>query len=201
MATPSSTPTHSRRAREDRRKQLIGIGLRLLTTTPIQQLTIDEVAKVAGISRSLLFHYFPTKRDYYVEVVRAASRRLLRATRVDPALPPHERLTGMVTGYVSFIDRRLDPFVALFRGSAGDDWARTIYEETRERLTATVLDATLRGDCPDLVRMAARSWLAFVEDMTVEWSQNKVVDRDQLVALLVDAFEELVGMAEKTAAE
>ena len=48
------------------------IGLELLPTTPVQELTIDEVARRAGISRSLLFHYFATKRDYYTAVTRAA---------------------------------------------------------------------------------------------------------------------------------
>ena len=74
--------TATRRVRQDpheRRKQLIGIGLRMLTKRPLHQVTIDEVAAEAGISRSLLFHYFPTKRDYFTEVVRAAGRRLLRA--------------------------------------------------------------------------------------------------------------------------
>ena len=57
----------------DRRAQLVQIGLELLPTTPVQELTIDEVARRAGISRSLLFHYFDTKRDYYTAVTRAAA--------------------------------------------------------------------------------------------------------------------------------
>src|SRR4051812_41198050 len=61
---------------EDRRKQLVGIGLMMLRTQPIHELSIDAVAAEAGISRGLLFHYFPTKRDFYVEVMSAAGRRL-----------------------------------------------------------------------------------------------------------------------------
>lgn len=196
MAEPTTAPTRSRRTPEDRRKQLIGIGLQLLTTVPIQQLTIDEVAKVAGISRSLLFHYFPTKRDYYVAVVRAASHRLLKSTRHDPELPPAERLTGVLTGYVSFIDRRREPYLALFRGTSGDDWAREIYEETRDQLTTAALAAAGRADCPDLVRMAVRGWLSYVEDVTLGWSEHKVVDRDVLVAMFVAAFDALTGQAD-----
>ena len=62
-----------RRSADDRRAQLVQIGLELLPTTPVQELTIDEVARRAGISRSLLFHYFATKRDYYTAVTRAAA--------------------------------------------------------------------------------------------------------------------------------
>ena len=62
-----------RRSAGDRRAQLVQIGLELLPTTPVQELTFDEVARRAGISRSLLFHYFATKRDYYTAVTRAAA--------------------------------------------------------------------------------------------------------------------------------
>lgn len=196
MAEPTAPPTRSRRTPEDRRNQLIGIGLRLLTTVPIQQLTIDEVAKVAGISRSLLFHYFPTKRDYYAAVVRAASHRLLRSTRVAADVPPAERLTAALTGYVSFIDRRREPYLALFRATSGDDWAREIYQDTRDQLTATVLAAAGRTDCPPLVRMAVRGWLAYVEDVTLDWSEHKVVGQDALVAMFVAALDTLTDQAD-----
>src|SRR3712207_9190588 len=70
-------PPRLRRRAGDRRAQLVQIGLDLLPTTPVQELTIDEVARRAGISRSLLFHYFATKRDYYTAVTRAAADVLL----------------------------------------------------------------------------------------------------------------------------
>ena len=76
-------PPRLRRTADDRRAQLVQIGLELLPTTPVQELTIDEVARRAGISRSLLFHYFATKREYYTAVTRAAADLLLRA----PAAP------------------------------------------------------------------------------------------------------------------
>ena len=70
--------TRSRLSPEDRRRQLLGIGLRMLVDKPIQDLSLDAVAGEAGISRSLLFHYFPTKTDYYDAVIGAAVRRVLR---------------------------------------------------------------------------------------------------------------------------
>ena len=63
---------------QDRRRQLLGIGLSKIVETPIQDLSMDEVAAEAGISRSLLFHYFPTKTDFYLACIAAAGRRMLR---------------------------------------------------------------------------------------------------------------------------
>ena len=69
-------PPRLRRTAGDRRAQLVQIGLELLPTTPVQELTIDEVARRAGISRSLLFHYFASKREYYTAVIQAAAELL-----------------------------------------------------------------------------------------------------------------------------
>src|SRR5204863_260541 len=74
---------------EDRRRQLLGIGLRMLVEKPIQDLPLDAVAAEAGISRGLLFHYFPTKTDYYDAVIDAALRRVLRNISPDGIVDPH----------------------------------------------------------------------------------------------------------------
>ena len=63
---------------DERRRQLVEIGWRLLQSRPIHEMALDEVAAEAGISRTLLFHYFPTKGDFYAAVVQSAGEHLLR---------------------------------------------------------------------------------------------------------------------------
>ncbi len=126
----SVTPSDSTAA--DARKQLVGIGLQMLRTQPIHELSIDAVAAEAGISRGLLFHYFPTKRDFYVEVMSAAGRRLLRVTKPDPSLPPEEQLREMLLAFVAFVTRRRDSYISFVRGAAGGDvFVVEMYEATR----------------------------------------------------------------------
>ena len=84
----SRTPT----SQDERRRQLLGIGLRMLVEKPIQDLSLDAVAAEAGISRGLLFHYFPTKTDYYDAVVAAALRRVTRNIAPDPEADPETAL-------------------------------------------------------------------------------------------------------------
>src|SRR5438552_2680868 len=84
---------------EDRRRQLVGIGLRKFVERPVQELSLDEVAAEAGVSRGLLFHYFPTKTDYHRAVVEAAPRRARRALHARPrparGHEPRRDLTGL----------------------------------------------------------------------------------------------------------
>ncbi|MGH3738290.1 MAG: TetR/AcrR family transcriptional regulator [Micromonosporaceae bacterium] len=194
MTTPQS---RSRMPADDRRRQLVGIGLRMLTERPIQELSIDQVAAAAGISRGLLFHYFPNKRAFYVAVVRAAARRMLRECEPDPEAPPRRQLEQMLTGYLGFLERRRDPYVALFRGTAGGaDYVREIYEETRDAFTRRALHA-LGLDAPTpLVVLAVRAWFCFVEDAALSWTVERPVERDALVAVLVSSLDALVTAAE-----
>ncbi|HEY3509897.1 MAG TPA: TetR/AcrR family transcriptional regulator, partial [Kribbella sp.] len=125
---------------DDRKKQLVKIGLMMLRTKPIHELSIDEIASAAGISRGLLFHYFPSKRDYYVAVISAAGRRLLRVTKPDDSLAPEQQLREMLTQFVAFIERRRAAYISFVRGAAGgDDFAVEVYDATRASLTKRIL--------------------------------------------------------------
>ena len=190
--TQVTRPTRTRRTAEDRRRQLIGIGLRMLTTRPIHDITVDDVAAEAGIARSLLFHYFPTKQDYYVEVVRAAGRRMLRATRVDPDTPAPQRLRAIVEGYIAFLTRRRSQYVGLFRAGGQGDWVRAVHDETQTALTERTLAALGLVEPDEVTELAVRAWWAFAEELTIEWTGRARTDLDALADLLLTTLDGLV---------
>src|SRR6187549_1117002 len=82
---------------DERRRQLVAIGLAKIVETPIQDLSMDDIATEAGISRGLLFHYFPTKTDFYLACIAAAGRRILRNTAPDESDPGPAQVRTMVT--------------------------------------------------------------------------------------------------------
>src|SRR3954454_1151042 len=140
--TSAPGPARLRRTAGDRRAQLVQIGLELLPTTPVQELTIDEVARRAGISRSLLFHYFATKREYYTAVTRAAADLLWEHLIPAPGTSPQQRVSGMLDRYVGWVETFRETHLAFVRGAAGGDpWVSEVYEETRGRLVEVALTA------------------------------------------------------------
>ena len=98
VEVPASAPPVVRRrlSADERRRQLVGIGLAMIVETPIQDLSMDDIATEAGISRGLLFHYFPTKTDFYLACIAAAGRRILRTTGRWASLRPRARTTRSV---------------------------------------------------------------------------------------------------------
>ena len=190
--SPAGGPAPQRRTADDRRAQLVRIGLELLPTTPVQELTIDEVARRAGISRSLLFHYFATKRDYYTAVTRAAADLLWAHLLPTPGTPAEQQISGMLDRYVDWVETYRDSHLAFVRGAAGGDpWVSEVYEDTRARLVDVAL-ATLGLPDDALRRQLVLAWFAFTEDLVGQWTRDPTtMTRDELLTLLRDVLDRL----------
>jgi AcrR family transcriptional regulator len=187
-----TAPRPLRRSAGDRRAQLVQIGLELLPTTPVQELTIDEVARRAGISRSLLFHYFATKRDYYTAVTRAAADLLLEHLLPEPGSSSEDQVTGMLDRYVGWVETFRETHLAFVRGAGGGDpWVSEVYEDTRNRLVQVALEAL---DLPDdaLRRQLVLAWFAFTEDLVGSWALQPTMPRPGLLDLLREVLDRLV---------
>jgi AcrR family transcriptional regulator len=195
-ATLPDPPRRTRLTRDDRRRQLLGIGLARLVDTPIQDLSIDEVAAEAGISRGLLFHYFPTKRDFYRECVEAAGRRILRNTAPDPGLPAADQVRQMVRLFVEQIDRRRAFYLSLLHGTGAADVSLVeVYDAIWDEATARVVAAL---GLPPSGRAVVHAWWAYVEDRALDWSavDPRRRDRtlDEIVGHGVAALDALVAL-------
>src|SRR5438445_6224051 len=82
---PAAKPDRLRLATDERRAQLVELGKRIFNERAYDEISIDEIAAAAGISKGLLYHYFSSKRVFYVESVRAAAREMIERTA-----PPRE---------------------------------------------------------------------------------------------------------------
>ena len=176
-------PVRRRLSADDRRRQLVGIGLAKIVETPIQDLSLDEVAAEAGISRGLLFHYFPTKTDFYLACISAAGRRMLRTTAPDEDLPPEEQVESITRLMIEQIERRRDFYLALVHGhGVADPRVSEVMDSVREGSTDRVVRAL---DVPPPQRDVVRAWWAYTEDRALTWSAVPTGERPVPVSALV----------------
>ncbi len=169
--------TRTRLSQDERRRQLLGIGLRMLVEKPIQDLSLDAVAAEAAISRGLLFHYFPTKTDYYDAVVGAALRRVLRNISPDPDVDPDAALRQFVERFYSQIERRREFYLALVFGSGAISLGGEGVESHRMTVTRRMADALGLG--PESTPVV-HGWTAYVEDRALLWSGTADAERAPL---------------------
>jgi AcrR family transcriptional regulator len=189
VAVPTSAgAARARMSADDRRAQLVAVGLDLLATRPIHEMAVDEVAAEAGISRTLLFHYFPTKSDYYAAVVQAAAEKVLRPDLEPVGDTPHERVRGMVAGFLRAVERRRDQYVALVRGaSGGDPKVLELVDAIRASLVPRWLAAAEVADADARTVLMVRGFLASLEEVALVWDRVSV-PHDEVVDGLVAAF-------------
>ena len=170
------------------REQLLGVGRRLFQERAFDEISIDDIAAAAGVSKGLLYHYFEGKRGLYVATVRAEAATLLAATEPQP-----DELDAGLDAYLDYVGTHRLGWLALMRGGVGTDAEVIgIVEGTRQeivdRLVATV------GDGP-LMRTALRGWVGMVEAAATEWVERGDVERVPLRALLADALHGAVASA------
>jgi AcrR family transcriptional regulator len=179
-----------------RRAQLIGLGLEHLRTHPGEISAVDRIAEAAGISRSLLFHYFPTKKDYRVAVVRAAADLLLAVTDVEPGSDPLDRLHRSLRSFITFIEENGVLYSALVRGAAGGgDDLQAIFDETRERFVDRIAEGLGLAERSPVMRTALRGWVGSVEEATLDYLRHGDIDREALVALFERSLVRTVEIA------
>ncbi len=192
-ASTSTTPT-PKRVRlnpEARRAQLIELGLELLATRTLDELSVELIAQSAGISRGLLFHYFASKQEFHLEVARAAAGEMIRRTEPDTALPPVEALRGALTAFIDYVEENPDNYTSLVRGAAsGDTEMRAIFDGTRNRMAQRVVGviAQLGLDLSPRAELAVHGWVAYVEDCVIRWIAGRPFGREQLLEMLTKSL-------------
>ena len=184
MLNSVSETIRRRLSADDRRRQLVGIGLSRIIDTPIQDLSLDQIAAEAGISRGLLFHYFPTKTDFYLACVAAAGRRILRNTAPSEYDEGPAQVRSMLVAMIEQIDRRRSFYLTLVHGSGvADPRVSEVHDSVRSVSTDRVMSALGLAMAS---RPTVHAWWAYVEDRALSWSADPMGDRteslDELVA-------------------
>jgi len=180
---------------DERRESLLRLGIELFSSKSYDELSIEDIARAAGISRGLLYHYFPSKRDYYVEVVRTSAAELLERT-APMQEPDIEGLREGMDTYLDFVEERASAYAMLLRGGIGTDpEVLQIVEETRQAFIDRTLAAMGVKRAEPVLRLALRSWIGLVEGASLDWCDHRDVDRPTLRELLVGSLVHLVTTA------
>jgi AcrR family transcriptional regulator len=170
----------------------------MLATRTLDALSVEDIARKAGISRGLLFHYFSSKQEFHIEVARAAAGELIVRTEPDASLPPVEALRAAVAAFVDYVEENPDNYKSLVRGAAsGDVEMRAIFDETRSTMAWRVLSVLEQLGFPlgRQAELAVHGWIAFTEECVIRSLNDEVRDRTALLDLLTRALPAVVVAA------
>jgi AcrR family transcriptional regulator len=181
---------------DERKTQLLDLGIQLFSARRYEDISIEDVAEAAGISKGLLYHYFANKRDFYVETVRAASLKLRHLTEPDPKLPPISRLPAAIDAHLNYIQEHGPVYSAIYRsGVTIDPEVSAILEEHRDVVMGWILKSYGISRPRPVLRSALRAWFGMVEAASLDWIERQELDRSELRELLLAGYLAAIGKA------
>ncbi len=187
----STQPIGPRLEPDARRAHLLAVGATAFGAKPYDEVQIDQIAQSAGVSRGLLYHYFPSKRHFFSAIVQSGYDEILQATQPDPALPPSQQLRASLTAYLDYVESHPHTYRAIFRSAASPDQAIQDVVNRNLDLQAKRILATLgsRPSAKALKHLAIRSWLAFLVQAVLDWlDEGSRIPRRQLLDVCVGAL-------------
>ncbi len=189
--------TAKRRLSTDaRREQLLATGARLLAERPYDEVSIEEIARAADVSKGLLYHYFPTKRDFLIAAIERGQEELAALTAPDPDLPPAEQLGASLDRFLDFVEKHEAAYAAIFRSRGGaDPEIQAVLEAGRRQRMDAVIDslaswkaAPTGVERTPTLETAVQGWFFFVEGAVLRWLECRDIERTELRELLALAL-------------
>jgi AcrR family transcriptional regulator len=185
--------TAKRRLSTDaRREQLLASGARLLAQRPYDEVSIEEIAKAAGVSKGLLYHYFPTKKDFLIAALERGQDELALLTAPDPDLPPAEQLAASLDRFLDFVEAHEAAYAAIFssRGGGHPEIQAALEAGRQQRMDAVIESLSTWEAAPASVartpalETAVQGWFFFIEGAVLRWLERRDLERDELRELL-----------------
>ena len=182
-------PAFTRLSVDERRRQLLDLGTELFARHSYDELSMAQIAKHAGISKALLYHYFPTKQDYFQATLAQAAAELAALTEPDPGLPPLEALSASLAAFLGWIERNELAYRKLMQSVGSVPGVRALIDDVRDRTSRRILEGLPAERAPQpKLRAAIRGWLWYMDGAILDWLEHRDFERGELRDLLLGSL-------------
>ena len=187
---------------DERREHLLHVGVELLGRHGTADISIEEIARTAGVSKGLLYHYFPTKNDFFLAVLARSQAEIDQELVRDPELSALERFDRNLDGFLRFVDAHAEGYLAVVNARGREPRVQQLVEERRRRrvdelvaLAAVLVDAPRDAVRTPLLVAAIEGWIGFTEGVILRWLRDREISPEDVHELLRRALLEAFGAA------
>ncbi|MBF4997617.1 TetR/AcrR family transcriptional regulator [Nocardia sp. BSTN01] len=188
-------PSRRRLTPEQRRDELMDVGARLFGERSFDEVAMEDIAAQAGASRALMYHYFPTKGEFFAAIWKRAHDRLLAELRIDPEEPVRTAVYRSLVAHLDFYRAHI-PLVLIANRTAlaADPAVRGPVVEDLNALCERVLDACgATGHTREVAAAALAGWIAFIREVAVEWLAHQRISRDEVLRMCMATLDATAG--------
>ncbi|WP_234883936.1 TetR/AcrR family transcriptional regulator [Mycolicibacterium cosmeticum] len=191
-AEMTAEPRWRRLGPDERRAAILAAGIRVFGEQPYSAVQMATVAAAAGVARGLVNHYFGTKRDLYLEVVRA----VMFVPDLDEVHLPsgslQERIEASVDWLLTVVAAHGRAWLAIgVEGAGGDPEVRHILDEADQKAAERVLDAVGfdgTSEARDTTLAVVRAYGGMVKAAVREWVERGTLTHEQVRTVLIDTL-------------
>jgi AcrR family transcriptional regulator len=174
-------PAYTRMQVDERRRQLLELGAELFATHSFGELSMARIAREAGISKALLYHYFPSKQDFFIATLQRGAQEIARRTEPDPNLPPLEALAASLDAFLGWIEENETAYRKLMESVGSVPEVKALIDDIRDATSDRILDGLGAGaPPPPRMRAAARGWLWFMDGAILDWLEHRDMTRAEV---------------------
>jgi AcrR family transcriptional regulator len=171
---------------DERRRRLLVLGADLFTRYAYDELSMARIAREAGISKALLYHYFPSKQAYFAATLEQQAAELGELTSPDPSLPPVDQLTRSLDAFLGWVEANGGAYAKLQRSAGSVPEVRELIERVRDETSARILAGIAPGRTPPPeLRAVVRGWLWFMDGVCLDWIEHRDLSREDVRDLLL----------------
>lgn len=169
----------------DRRDRILQAAAALYAERPYDQVSLAELAEAAQVTRGLLHHYFGSKREIFLAVMRQSL--LMPADELPDLshLPFGERVRATMDWILEAAQTYGQAWVTA-SGAAelhGESDLQAVVDDADDRAARLVLDAVGHPDDAES-RARLRASAAYVKALCREWLQRGTLSRESVLDLL-----------------
>jgi AcrR family transcriptional regulator len=198
VTATAPAPRWQRLDHDERRRQILDCARRLFSARTYSSVSTADIAREAGVARGLLNHYFGTKRELYLEVVRTLVRMPSNPVPLQsPGRGIEIVISESVDRWLTMLERNRGMWLAVI-GAGGlgrDAEVEAILDGAREQAADRLIEALQTfeaASAPPELRAVIRAYSGFAEAASLEWLERARLSREQLQSLLVQGFLSIV---------
>ncbi|WP_229749915.1 TetR/AcrR family transcriptional regulator [Flexivirga endophytica] len=188
-------PTRRRMTPAQRRAQLLDVGEAIFDEGRFEELSMDEIAGRAGVTRALLYHYFTSKADYFAAIWQRAHESLRGISEPSPDATVRAWAADRLAAYLDFYARHPHLVYIANRSSVSTD--PTVREPVSAHFRSMgklLLDAAgCAGAERAIAEAAFDGWIAFVRATALAAFVEQTITPAQTLSLSLAALDATVG--------
>jgi len=131
----------------ERRAQLLEVARKVFGNSGFHAVSMEDVAKEAGITKPILYDHFSSKKDLYLALLDEDLADLHEKVKqaLDSPTGNRERIRRSFQAYFDFVDEQADGFRLLMQETVGAEKDfRERVAEVRDRILSEVADLISR---------------------------------------------------------